>query len=313
MNERLLALLAGVVTLAATISCSDSNSAAKAPASMPPHAAGTNQQVFQVKGLVKEVQPDRKKVKIAHEEIPGYMEAMTMMLDVKDAAELAGLTPGDTISFRMIVTEDDGWIDRITRLSSGSLVETSAPPTFRRAREVEPLNVGDAMPDYPFTNQLGQAVRLSDYKGQAVALTFIFTRCPFPTFCPRMTDNFYAAHNKLKAMTNGPANWHLLTVSFDPEFDTPAALTRYASRYKYDPKQWSFCTGDLTEITALTEQFGLQFWKEGGTINHNLRTVVIDAQGRVQWIKRENEWKADELVAEIIKATQASKAPPSGG
>jgi protein SCO1/2 len=308
MNDRrLIALLLAAASMLALAGC-------KRPET-PPEArmAATNQQIYQVKGVVREVHPERNKVKVAHEEIPGYMEAMTMMLDVKEAKELDGLQVGDMVSFRMIVTEDDGWIDQITKLSSGSTIESSAPPPFRQVREVEPLEVGDVMPDYPFTNQLGQLVRLSDFKGQAMALTFIFTRCPFPNFCPRMNENFQTAHNKLKAVPNGPTNWHLLTISFDPQFDTPATLRAYAKRYKYDPNHWSFLTGDLTEITAITEQFGLQFWKDGGSINHNLRTVVIDAQGRVQWIKRENEWKPDELVAEMIKAANPAQSPPTGG
>ncbi|HXG48737.1 MAG TPA: SCO family protein [Methylomirabilota bacterium] len=284
-------------------------------AGTPPEAArpaDTNRQVYQVKGVIRELHPDRKKVKVSHEEIPGYMEAMTMMLDVKDARELDGLQTNDQISFHMVVTENDGWIERITRLGVATgAITTSAPPTFRRAREVEPLNVGDVMPDYPFTNQVGRPVRLSDFKGQAVAITFIFTRCPFPTFCPRMTDHFQTVHNQLLTMPGGPTNWHLLTISFDPEFDTPAMLRNYASRYKYDPTRWSFLTGDLIEITAITEQFGLQFWREGGTINHNLRTVVIDAGGRVQWIRRENEWKPEELIAEMVKAAAPPPALPS--
>ena len=311
MNNRwTISLIAAAALVLSLAGCGRPDSTATS--SLEP---GTNQQIYQVKGIVHEVHPDRKKAKIAHEEIPGYMAAMTMMLDVKEAKELDGLAPGDTVSFRMIVTENDGWIDQIKKLSSGSTIEISAPPAFRRVREVEPLNVGDPMPDYPFTNQVGQPIRLSDFKGQAVAMTFIFTRCPFPTFCPRMNENFQTAHNKLKALANGPTNWHLLTISFDPEFDTPATLRSYARRYRHDTNHWSFVTGDLTEITAITEQFGLQFWKEAGTINHNLRTVVIDAAGRVQWIKRENEWKADELVAEVVKAANPRPEPaePASG
>jgi protein SCO1/2 len=292
------------------MSCKDSG-LSNSP--VQPAAVSTNQQTFQVKGVVREVIRDRKKVKIAHEEIPGYMPAMTMLLDVKDAMELTGLNPGDAISFRMIVTDDDGWIDQITRLNSGSNAPPAAVPEFRQVREVTPLQVGDMMPDYPFTNQFGQLLRLSELKGQAVAMTFIFTRCPFPTFCPRMNDNFQAVHNKLKAMASGPTNWHLLTISFDPEFDTPATLKSFSRRFKHDTNHWSFVTGDLEEITAITEQCGVKFWKEGGSINHNLRTAVIDAQGRVQWIKPENEWKPDELVDELRKAAEAAKPPPSSG
>lgn len=261
--------------------------------------------VYQVKGAVVEIKPNRKTAKIKHEEIPGYMAAMTMDLDVKDTNELTGLKAGDAISFRMLVTEDDGWIDQVKKLGTASPTELPSRQSIRLARDVEPLNVGDVVPEYHFTNQLGQPISLSQFKGQAVAITFIFTTCPFPTFCPRMSQNFAEAQKKLKQMPDPPKNWQLLEISFDPEKDTPAVLKRYADRYDYDPAHWSFLTGDLIDITAICEQFGVQFWREGGTINHNLRTVVIDSQGKVHKILPANDWKSDQLVEEIIKAAQA--------
>jgi protein SCO1 len=263
-------------------------------------------QTFSVKGVVQEVMPERKKVKIAHEEIPNYMSAMTMTFDVKDAGELAGLQAGDEVAFRMIVTDKDGWIDQVKRLRAAASLPSNPPDNFRRVREVDPLQVGDLVPDYRFTNELGQAVSLSDFKGKAVAFTFIFTRCPFPTFCPRMSSNFEEACKKLKAMPDASTNWHLLTITFDPQFDTPAVLKAYAQRYAYDPKQWSYLTGDLTDITAIAEQFGLLFWKpspnDPAGISHNLRTVVLDGERRVQRVFTENEWKPEELAAELMKA-----------
>jgi protein SCO1/2 len=287
-----------------------------------PSADGaTNQQMFQVKGVVKEIMLPRKKVKIAHEEIPNYMAAMTMDFDVKDVKELEGLQAGDAVAFRMIVTKNDGWIDQLTRLNAisgagpvtgnapSSQVDSRESVALRRVREVDPLKEGDLLPEYHFTNELNQAISLSDYKGQALALTFIFTRCPFPTFCPRMSTSFAETCEKMRVMPNSPTNWHLLTISFDPEFDTPAVLKSYAQRYHYDPKHWSFVTGDLIDITAIAEQFGLLFWRpdpnQPAGINHNLRTVVVDAQGRVQKILSQNEWTSDELVGEIVKAASA--------
>ena len=265
-------------------------------------------QVFQVKGVVREVLPDRKRVKIEHEKIPDYMDAMTMTFDVKDAKELAGLTPGDEVTFRMVVAEKDGWVEQIKKTGVTTPIVISAPGDFRPVREVDPLKVGDVMPDYHFTNELGQPVSLSDFKGQALAISFMFTRCPFPTFCPRMSDNFSQAQNKLLATPHGPTNWHLLTISFDPQFDKPAILKEYAKRFQADPKHWSFATGDLIDVTAITEQFGLLFWRpnpaEPAGISHNLRTVVIDAEGRVQKIFPENVWKVSDLVAEIVKAAR---------
>ena len=267
--------------------------------------------------MIREVFPDKKKVKITHEDIPGYMEAMTMMLDVRDTKELAGFQPGDSVSFRMLVTDDDGWIDQLKKTGGPRTPLPAEPPGFRRVREVEPLAVGDKMPDYTFTNTAGRVVRLSDFKGRALGFTFIFTRCPFPTFCPRLSSNFAEAQSRLKARSGGPTNWNLLSITIDPEFDTPERLKSYASRYKADPEHWDLVTGTLIDITAIGEQFGLQFWRGNPNepINHNVRTVIVDAAGRVQWVTNDNEWKPDVFVEQIVKAAGAKPepdTPPSG-
>src|SRR5438552_15018434 len=265
----------------------------------------THQKVFQVKGVVIAVKPREKSIEIKHEEIPGYMPAMTMPFDVRDTNELAGLQPGDAVSFRLIDAGTEGWIDQIRKLAipATNSIPTAAP--FRRVREVEPLSVGDPLPDYHLTNQLGQPLSTAQFKGQALAITFLFTRCPFPNFCPLMANHFAAAQQKLLAMPNAPTNWQLLTVSFDPEFDKPAILKAYAARYKYDPAHWSFATGDLIDITALAEQVGLTFWHdETGSISHKLRAVVVDAGGRLQKVFVGNQWTSDELVEEMVKAAR---------
>jgi protein SCO1/2 len=289
--------------LLATALLAACNQQSSSPKTVSPKAQ-SEQKTFLVKGVVKELKPDGKTAVIKHEEIPDYMAAMTMPFEVKDPKELNGLKPGDAISFRMIVTEDEGWIDRISKLNKEP-EQAPSRETLRVVRDVEPLKVGDLLPDYHFTNELGQAVSLSQFKGQALALTFIFTSCPFPNFCPRMASNFAEAAKKLSATQNAPKNWHLLALSFDPANDTPARLKTYAEVQHYDPKQWSFLTGDLIDITAITEQFGQQFWHDGTTISHNLRTVVIDARGRIQKIFPENKWTSDELAQELTQAAAA--------
>lgn len=263
----------------------------------------TNRQVFRVKGIVRSVDLSRRQVEIKHEEIPGYMPAMTMPFDVKDTNQLGGLKPGQTVSFRLIVTDTDGWIDEIQKLE---IAATNGPPpssSLRQVKDVEPLGRGDPLPDYPFTNQFGQRFETRQFKGQALALTFIFTRCPFPTFCPRMAANFEETQQKLFGDAQAPANWQLLTISFDPEFDTPAVLKAYAEARHYDPRHWTFATGALVDVTAIGEQFGLAFWRDPpGSISHNLRTAVIDASGRVQKIFEGNTWSSDELAEEIRQA-----------
>jgi protein SCO1/2 len=226
---------------------------------------------------------------------------MTMPFEAKEPKELTGLKAGDAVSFRMTVTDTDAWIDQIRKLTPPKPNELPSRSTFRFVRDVEPLQIGDPLPEYHFTNELGEAMSIGQFKGQALAITFIFTRCPLPNFCPLMSSNFQDAQKQLLAMSNGPTNWHLLTISFDPDFDAPVILKAYAQRYGADPKHWNFLTGDLIDITAISEQFGQMFWREEGALSHNLRTAVVDAAGRVQKIFEGNKWTSDELVAEMIK------------
>jgi protein SCO1/2 len=263
--------------------------------------APTPEQTFIVNGLVRELEPDGKTVVIQHEAVSNYMAAMTMPFEVRDPKELRGLKPGDAISFRLIVTSKEGWIEGITQRQK-SPETLPATPSVQISRAVEPLDEGDLLPDYHFTNELGQAVSLDQYKGGVLAFTFFFTSCPFPNFCPRLTGNFAEAAAQLGQMPGAPARWHLLSISFDPKNDTPQRLQAYAKSARYDPGHWSFLTGDPLLIGELADQFGENFWTEGGTISHNLRTVIVDARGRVRKIYQGNKWTSADLVREMIQA-----------
>ena len=298
----LLSLAMGVFVFA---SCSQK------PSSSSFVPANTNVQTFQVKGVITKLFSDNKSVEIRHEEVTNYMPAMTMPFEVKNPRELSGLKANDSVTFRLSVTDTDSWIDHIKKVEGKSLTELPATNGFRFVPDVEPLQVGDALPEYHFTNQLGQAVSTSQFKGQALAVTFIFTRCPLPNFCPRMSSNFEQVQSNL--LSSGTAsspepstNWHLLTISFDPEFDTPAVLKSYAELHHADPAHWSFLTGAPADIRAISDQFGQSFWKdETGAINHNLRTVVVDASGKIQKIFTGNSWTPDELAAALREAARS--------
>jgi protein SCO1/2 len=269
--------------------------------SVSPASQSTNRRSFQAKGIIQAVRPAQMEVVIKHEAIPDYMPAMTMPFDVKDPKLLTGLEPGQPVSFRLTVTDTEGWIDQIQSLGSATNIP-SAIPRMHPVREVPALSQGDLLPEYHFINQFGKPLSTTQFKGQALAITFLFTRCPFPTFCPRMANQFAEAQQKLLAMTNGPVNWHLLTISFDPEFDTAAVLKAYAQSHHYDPEHWSFATGELDDIAAMGEHFGLAFWHdETGSITHNLRTIVVDSGGRVMKIFQGSDWTSDELVTELRK------------
>jgi protein SCO1/2 len=265
----------------------------------------TNVTAYEVKGVLKEIRANGWKALIDHEDIPGYMEAMTMLLDVKDTNDLSAVRPGDSIQFRMLVTETDGWIDRVRRIGTNSAPASTNAPAAKASdlkfAEVKQVEVGDMLPDCILTNQAGRQIRLSDFRGKALAFTFIFTRCPFPVYCPRMNNNLGGAQKQLSEL-KGNTNWHLLSISFDPEFDTPARLATYGKNYRHDPEYWSFATGKLDDVRDLGEGFGLMFYKKSGTIEHNVRTVVVNPAGRVHHIFPGNEWTSDELVAEMKRA-----------
>jgi protein SCO1/2 len=299
-----LAIPVALTILVSATGCRQESNSPTPPGIAQSDSSQATQQVYQVKGVIRELKPDGRTVVIKHEEIPGYMVAMTMPFKVTNSAELTGLKQGDAVSFQMTVTEDDGWISRLKKEGATTNNESPEIESFRQVRNVQPLAEGDVMPDYPFVTESGNSIKLSDFRGQALVFTFIFTRCPFPVFCPRMSENFAEVYKQLAASRSGPTNWHLLSISFDPAFDTPAVLKNYAQRYKHDPQRWSFVTGDITEIDAITEQFGLYFARQGANFDHNLRTVVIDASGRVHKIFIGNEWKAEDLKQEIEEAAQ---------
>jgi protein SCO1 len=259
----------------------------------------TNVSTYQVKGVLKNIRTNGSRALIAHEDIPGYMQAMTVEFDVRDTNELVNLQPGDPITFRMLVTDTDGWIDHVQRIGAGTA--SAAQPAL--AVIVDELKPGAPLPDYVLTNHLGQAIHLSGFKGQALAFTFIFTRCPFPTYCPRISHNFGDVQRQLQEAKTG-TNWHLVSVSFDPEFDAPERLAAYAQTYGCDAAHWSFATSTTEEVRQLGSKFGLAFWREGASFNHNVRTVVVDAAGRVQKVFTDNEWKPAELVEEMKKAME---------
>jgi protein SCO1/2 len=289
-----------VALMVCVVSCREQK-----PGSLPTTNVGaTNLQIFQAKGVIKELKPDGKTAVIQHEAISNYMAAMTMPFRVKAPKELAGLQPGDEVTFRLLVSSDAGWIDRVTK--TGRQAGESAKPQPETAPPPQRVDVVAALSAYTFTNELGQPVKFSDFKGQAIGLTFFFTRCPFPEYCPRLMKNFAEASRQLKAMTNAPTNWHLLAISFDTEADTPAMLRAYAERYNYDPKHWSFLTGSSNTLSEVTQLCGFNYQREAGTYTHNFVTAVMDASGLYQAAWPMGGDTSGGLVAEILKACLAT-------
>jgi protein SCO1/2 len=266
-----------------------------------PESASAKPRAFTVRGVVREVKSDGRTLIVKHEEITNYMAAMTMPFRVRDTNELTGLQPGDNIAFRLTVTADESWIDQIARTGHAPPTETEPAPAPTDAPAEFRLTT---IPDFALTNEFGQPLSLHGFQGRAVAMTFFFTRCPIPEYCPRLTRNFQGAMERLKALPDGPTNFHFLSISFDP-VDTPALLRSYARQYRYDSNHWSFVTGNHQQILELARGFGVGVTKEGSLYNHNFSTVIFDAAGRLQ-----NMWPiggdmTDQIVAEINKAARA--------
>lgn len=259
----------------------------------------SNAASFSVVGVVKELKPDGHTVVIQHDAVTNYMDAMTMPFRVKEAGGLAGLQAGDEITFRLLVAEDESWIDRIVRTGRSRPVTN---PSTAALSNPAPAAVSESLLDFKFTNEFGQPVAFNDFKGRAVAFTFFFTRCPIPEYCPRLMKNFVEVSQKLKAMPGAPTNWHLLAVSFDTQFDTPAVLRAYARQFNYDSNHWSFLTGPPDKMAELAEAAGVYYDAENQFANHGFRTLVLNAKGRLQMNFPIGGNLSDMLVGEILKA-----------
>jgi protein SCO1/2 len=263
--------------------------------------AQTNQ-AYAVRGTIEQIAPNHLQATIKHEAIAGYMAAMTMDFPVRDTNALNGLSPGDEITFQLVVNADDDWIGNIQR--TGSTNAPAAPAWHVVPAE---LNVGDALPDAEFTSETGQPVRFSDFRGRAVAFTFFFTSCPLPDFCPRMNKNFSEARTFLLAGTNAPANWQLLSISFDPNFDKPEILAGYGKFYRGDNTNcWLFAVASASTLAVLAPKVDLMFWRQNGSISHNLRTVVLDPNGKIFRQFDGNDWTPQQLADAVRAAAKIS-------
>lgn len=264
-------------------------------------AAAEPSQTFPASGVVLAVQPAARTIVIRHEAISNYMAAMTMPFKVRDVEALTGWQRGDKITFQLHVTDNESWVDHFAKIGNVIL-----PPEDKKLA-AEPAR--PTLLDYDFTNELGQAVTLNGFRGQALAVTFFYTRCPLPDFCPRLSKNFQTASQKLAALPHAPTNWHFLSISFDPQFDSPAMLQAYGETYHYDPAHWSFLTGPPDKIADLARACGVTYEPDGATINHNFRTLIVDASGHVQNVFITGGDLSDEIVAEILKAAPVTNHP----
>jgi protein SCO1 len=263
-----------------------------------------NAQRYEVRGIVRGFSPDRSSIEIEHEAIPNFMPSMTMPFVARDQKESVDLKTGDAISFRMTVTQKDFWIDHVKKIrrEDVDIAEPKHTPSASAERDAR-LKEGDEMPRFGLTDQNGERISLDTFRGQPFVLTFIFTRCPVPNFCPRMSSNFEELQTAIKAGSDTLAKTRLLSITLDPQFDTPQILNAYAASHQADAKVWTFATGQAREIDALTRAFSVYRQTEGGTISHGLATALINRDGDIDKIWRGNAWTP----AEVIEAIQAEE------
>jgi protein SCO1/2 len=261
---------------------------------------------YALRGQVMDKNSATSEITVNHEEIPGFMPAMTMPYKVKDPAVVEEVEPGDKIAAE-VVLNDDGksyWLEDV-RITDESARKSTPPPA-----PSERLDVGQPVPDLPLVNQDGKTIHFSDFKGKAVLLTFVYTRCPMPNFCPRLSSQFARIHDDLAKTPDLIAKTHLLTVSFDPKYDTAPVLRRYGLAYLDNDTsgfaQWDFASAAPGDLRALANAFGLLYFEQGNQISHSMDIVLISPAGKIA-----KYWATDWTEAELEDAlrTEATAAP----
>lgn len=253
---------------------------------------------YDVKGRVAGIDDGGETLVVEHEEIPGVMPPMIMPLPVADPDMTASLEPDDAISVTMRVSGDSTWIAAVQSIPDTAVArnpaQTVTPLGDGADGETPMLEEGDRVPaDLTLRDQNGNRIRMADFRGRALALTFIYTDCPLPDFCPLMSKRFATLQPTLRERFGDQA--HLLSVSFDPATDTPAVLRAYAAEYTDRLDTWTFATGDTSQVKRATRLFGVYTQPEEGEITHNLVTAVIRPDGTVRRLFRGNEWTPDDI------------------
>jgi protein SCO1/2 len=254
---------------------------------------------FPLRGEVVEIDTAGKMITIAHHDIPNYMRAMTMPFRVKNPALLHGVAVGDSVHATLAVSRVESWLETLTVLTPGAMPRTKSPEDIVL---VKVFRTGDRFPDATLQDQDGRNVRFSDFRGKVLAMTFVYTRCPLPDYCIRMSAHFAALQKTLSADTGLRGRWQLMTVSFDPAIDRPAVMKCYGESYAADFATWKFATDPDTggaTITRIADGLGLMYAPDEGRFDHNLRTVLIDAEGNLVRVINGNTWTPEELATDI--------------
>jgi len=239
--------------------------------------------------------------------IPGFMDAMAMPYKVKPDSTLNQLHPGDSVSAEVVVLQPksddaapDYWLENVKVTSHVDPAPAAAASSLHMPAP------GEDVPDFSFTNQAGKRISLKQYRGKVLLVTFIYTRCPFPDFCPRMSSNFAEIYKQL-GTNPALANTHLLSISFDPDHDTPKVLHDYgfSVAHTHDPalfSRWEFAAPTAADLPKIADFFALTVKPEGGLITHNLSTAVIGPDGKIVKWYHGSDWQVSDLIKDAAAA-----------
>jgi protein SCO1/2 len=253
---------------------------------------------FELSGKVVAVDRTKSEVTISHGDIKGYMPGMTMPFKVPNQADLQILAPDDQVTATLVVDGSQSRLEDliITRQSAYA----PAMPAVAQAKE------GDEVPNFTLRNQDDREIRIHNYRGKALLLTFIYTRCPVPDYCTLMSSNFADVDRQLGQDPELYGKTHLLSISIDPEYDTPKVLRSYGSAHtgRYEKEtfaHWEFAAGTKEQVKEIAQFFGLAYFPEKDQIIHGLRTVIVNPEGKITKVYSGNEWKPAEAVEELKK------------
>ena len=267
---------------------------------------------YPIKGKVVSVDKASKKAKIDHERVEGYMEAMTMDFPIHADWAWDELTPGAELKGDLVVdntAKEPYWIENI------GIIAAAKPGQAVPEINENFAQIGKEVPEFTLTNQEGKKFSFKDYRGKALAITFIYARCPLPDYCIKMSTAFSDLALQLNADPDLKDKIRLLSISFDPENDTPEKLKSYGTGYlgkgaKPDFTVWQLAVGSDAEVRKIADFFGLRYevdQNDKTQINHSLRTAVIAPDGKVTKIFPGNEWKPADLLDELKKALVPAK------
>ncbi len=254
---------------------------------------------YPLAGKVISVDQAKHQLVVSHADIPGYMPAMVMPFQIKDLNSMSAVGRGDEVSATLVVSGSQSWLEDLRVVRKGSAT------TDARDAEIRTLpHEADAVPDFSLTNQDGKKISLKQYRGKAVVLTFIYTRCPLPDYCPLMSSNFAQLEKALQQQPALFARTHLLSISFDWQRDTPAVLRSYGAAYteKYSDEKfehWEFASGTAEEVNSIAKFFGLQYEAKSDQIVHSLVTAIISPDGKIAKVYAGNQWRADDVIADL--------------